>query len=59
MRARLRREQIAEEGATVLDRFGRLQQHPLLVAERNARAGFASIMKMLRLDVPAGKPGGY
>jgi len=52
-RARRCREQIADDGETVLDRFGRKQMHPLLPAERAARQAFVSAMKVLRLDVPA------
>jgi hypothetical protein len=58
MRSRRCREEIAADGESVLDRFGHKHPHPLLVAERTARAGFTSVMKMLRLDVPAPpKPG--
>jgi phage terminase small subunit len=60
MRARRCREQIAREGETVLDRFEQLQAHPLLAAERGARQAFASVMRLLRLDVPAPpKPGAF
>ena len=57
-RARRCREQIADEGETVLDRFGHRVMHPLLPAERGARQAFVSAMKTLRLDVPApARPG--
>ena len=57
-RARRCREQIADDGEMVLDRFGCKQMHPLLPAERGARQAFVSAMKVLRLDVPAPpKPG--
>jgi phage terminase small subunit len=50
-RARLSREQIDEEGATVGDRFGQLKSHPLLAAERDARSSFIGALKALNLDL--------
>ena len=53
-------EQIAVEGATLLDRFGQQKPHPLLSVERDARAQLMQAMKALNLDVeitPAAGPG--
>jgi phage terminase small subunit len=42
---------IAEQGATVPDRFGQLKPHPLLSAERDARAQLLMALRALNLDV--------
>jgi hypothetical protein len=49
MRARRCREQITHDGLTVADRFGQSAPHPLLIAEKTARAAFLAGMKALRL----------
>jgi Phage terminase, small subunit len=50
-RARLCREQVAEEGATARDDHGAMKAHPLLSVERQAQASFLSAMRLLRLDI--------
>lgn len=50
-RARRCREAIDKEGEAVKDRFDQLKPHPLLAAERDARAAFLSAMRMLSLDL--------
>ena len=50
-RARLCREQVDREGSTYLDRFEQPKSHPLLAAERDARAAFLAGMRALRLDI--------
>jgi hypothetical protein len=50
-RARLCREQVDREGSTYLDRFEQPKPHPLLAAERDARASFVAGMRALRLDM--------
>ena len=52
-RMRRCREQIAKDGETITDRFGQTKAHPLLAAERDARAAFISGMRALRLDPEA------
>lgn len=52
-RARRCRERIDAEGETIRDRFGQLKPHPLLPAERDARAAFLAGIKALNLDVEA------
>jgi P27 family predicted phage terminase small subunit len=47
------REAIARDGSTTRDRFGQVRAHPLLAAERDARAGFLAAVKHLQLDVAA------
>lgn len=53
---------IARDGETVRDRWGQVKPHPLLSAERDARAQFLAGLRQLNLDVePIGKigrPGG-
>jgi P27 family predicted phage terminase small subunit len=52
------RLRIAKDGVTVKDRFGIGQAHPLLPAERGARAQFLQAARDLGLDeVPAGAIG--
>lgn len=50
-RAELARVQIAEEGMTIIDRFGIRKPHPLLPAERDARAQWLAALKQLNLDL--------
>ena len=50
-RGRRCRERIDKDGEAVLDRFGTIKAHPLLAAERDARAGFLAAMKALALDL--------
>ncbi len=52
-RARRCREQIDRDGEAIKDRFGQLKPHPLLAAERDARAAFLSAMRALNLDLGA------
>ena len=52
-RGRMRRcrEQIDGEGMTTRDRFGQLRAHPLIAAERDARAAFLAAARTLNLDL--------
>lgn len=50
-RARTAREQIAQEGATQVDRWGQVKPHPLLAAERDGRSQFFLGLKQLNLDL--------
>lgn len=50
-RARHCRISIDKQGMTIKDRFGQLRPHPLLAAERDARAAFLSAMRALNLDL--------
>jgi hypothetical protein len=50
-RARRCRLVIDNEGETVRDRFQQLRAHPLLAAERDARAAFLAAMRALNLDI--------
>jgi hypothetical protein len=50
-RMRRCREKIDEDGELVHDRFNQAKPHPLLAAERDARAAFLSGMRILALDV--------
>jgi len=54
MRARRCRVAIDRDGEAVKDRFGQLRAHPLLGAERDARAAFLSSMRALNLDLGGG-----
>ena len=45
------REAIDRDGETVVDRFKQVKGHPLLAAERDARAAFLAGMRMLNLDI--------
>ena len=54
---------IAVEGMTFKDRFGQPRPHPLLAAERDARAQYLAGLRMLNLDLEPrrerpGRPGG-
>jgi hypothetical protein len=51
MRVRRCRVQIDTQGETVTDRFGQVRSHPLLAAERDARAAFLAAMRALNLDL--------
>ena len=50
-RARRCRERIQTDGEALPDRWGQLKPHPLLAAERDARAAFIACMKALHLDL--------
>lgn len=50
-RARRCRERIDADGEAITDRFAQIKPHPLLPAERDARAAFLSAMRLLNLDV--------
>ena len=53
-RARKCRERIDVDGEAVRDRFGQVKAHPLLNAERDARAAFLAAMRVLNLDLGKG-----
>ncbi len=50
-RARRCREQVDRDGEAVRDRFGQVKPHPLLTAERDARAAYLAAMRALNLDL--------
>ncbi len=50
-RARRCRLVIDQEGEAVRDRFNQSRAHPLLAAERDARAAFLAAMRALNLDL--------
>lgn len=50
-RMRHAQDAIRAEGMTVLDRFGQRKAHPLLPAERDARAQMLAALRALNLDV--------
>jgi len=56
--------QISLDGEQIIDRFGQFKAHPLLAAERDARAQMLACLKALQLDVepleghPGRPPGG-
>jgi phage terminase small subunit len=50
-RSRRCREAIDRDGEAVRDRFDQVKPHPLLSAERDARAAFLGAMKSLNLDL--------
>jgi hypothetical protein len=50
MRARRCTEAINREGECWRDNKGNLRPHPLIAAERSARASFIQCMRLLRLD---------
>lgn len=52
-RARRCREAIDRDGEAVRDRWNQLKPHPLLSAERDARAAFLAAMRALNLDLGA------
>jgi phage terminase small subunit len=47
---------IAEHGITYTDRFGAPRMHPAVVVERDARLGFARLLRELDLDAPLDMP---
>lgn len=50
-RMRGAQEAIARDGMTIADRFGQRKAHPLLPAERDARAQMLAALRALNLDV--------
>lgn len=48
---------INKDGAAVEDRFGQVKPHPLLPAERDARAQMLAAIKQLNLDLEPLKAG--
>lgn len=50
-RMRRCRETVDKDGEAVRDRFDQLKPHPLLAAERDARAAFLAAMRQLNLDL--------
>ena len=50
-RARTCRETVDREGAIYRDRFNQPKPHPLIAAERDARAAFVAGMRALNLDL--------
>lgn len=50
-RARRCRLVIDRDGETVRDRFQQIRAHPLLAAERDARAAFLAAVRALNLDL--------
>lgn len=61
-RAQAAREQIDNDGMTVVDKAGQVKPHPLLPIERDSRAAFLAGLKHLNLDLepikPMGRPPG-
>jgi hypothetical protein len=53
-RSRQCREAIDKDGATFKDRFQQIRVHPLMAAERDARAAFLQAVKALNLDLTGG-----
>ena len=54
-RARRCRETVDRDGEAIKDRFGQTRVHPLLNAERDARAAFLAGMRVLNLDLGSPK----
>ena len=50
-RMRGAQESIANDGATVSDRFGQMRAHPMITVERDARAAMLAALKALNLDL--------
>lgn len=50
-RMRGAQEAIERDGMTIMDRFGQRKAHPLLPAERDARAQMLAALRALNLDV--------
>jgi phage terminase small subunit len=50
-RAELIRRKIAEQGLTIVDRFGIEKANPLLAAERDARTQWLATLKQLNFDL--------
>lgn len=42
---------IADDGATIKDRFGQLRAHPIITVERDARAAMLAALRALNLDL--------
>lgn len=62
-RMKAAQERINADGEAVTDRFGQIKPHPLLPAERDARAQMLAALKQLNLDLEPlrdrpGRPGG-
>ena len=57
------REQIKEEGFTIIDPSGRMRAHPALTAEKAAASVYLQAFRLLGLGAeeprPVGRPGGY
>ena len=49
-RAQAARALVAAEGLVVLDRFGQPKAHPAVAIERDARIGFARLVREIDLD---------
>jgi len=49
-RADTARRRVQRDGIVVADRFDQLKPHPAVAIERDARAGFARIVRQLGLD---------
>ena len=49
-RATRAREEIDKQGMTVVDKWGQVKPHPLLTAERDARASYLAALKQLGLE---------
>jgi phage terminase small subunit len=49
-RAERCRQQISEQGETIIDRFEQMKPHPLLACERDSRAAFASLIRQLGIE---------
>jgi hypothetical protein len=54
-RARTCREAVDRDGAIYRDRFDQPKPHPLIAAERDARAAFIAGMRALNLDLIGGE----
>jgi hypothetical protein len=56
-RCRMRRcrQAITKDGETFVDHKGNLRPHPLLAAERSARASYLHAMRMLKIDTKGTK----
>ncbi len=50
-RSRQCRETVDKDGQTFRDRFGQIRLHPLISAERDARASFIAALKAISLDL--------
>jgi P27 family predicted phage terminase small subunit len=55
-RMKAAQSRINTDGEAVEDRFGQIKPHPLLPAERDARAQMLAALKALNLDVQPVKP---
>ena len=50
-RMRGAQQAIADDGATIKDRFGQLRAHPMVTVERDARAAMLAALRALNLDL--------